>query len=123
MNTKFAVIAIVDDDDAVRRALHRLLSSYSFESVSFASGEAFLADISRVAPHCVLLDQHMPGMTGLEILLRMKAEDKKVPTIIITGYDQPGLRKKCLEAGAADYLLKPVSAKSVLTAIRLATVA
>ena len=62
----------------------------------------------RVAtPSCVLMDQHMPNLNGLEVLRRMRSEGRHVPVIIVTGFDQPGLREKCLEAGASHYLVKP----------------
>lgn len=120
MQTCSIVVAIVDDDDAVRRALRRLVVSLSYHPIGFASGEEFLADLHEVAPACVLMDQHMPGLNGLDVLRRMRSEGRRVPVIIVTGFDQPGLRQKCLDAGASDYLVKPLEASAVATAIQAA---
>ena len=117
------VIAIVDDDEAVRRSLRRLLLSLSYQPLAFASGEEFLAELGKAKPDCVAMDQHMPSLNGLDVLERMRSEGRGVPVIIVTGFDQPGLRQKCLEAGAADYLVKPLQASAVFTAIRAAMAA
>jgi CheY-like chemotaxis protein len=69
------------------------------------------------------MDQHMPSLYGLDVLIHMRAEGVRVPVIIITGFDQPGLREKCLAAGAAAYLVKPVEESVVSAAIRVATAA
>ena len=71
-------------------------------------------------PSCVLMDQHMPSLNGLDVLRRMRSEGRRVPVIIVTGFDQPGLRQKCLDAGASDYLVKPLEASAVSTAIGVA---
>jgi FixJ family two-component response regulator len=114
------VVAVVDDDEAVRRALRRLIISLSFHPIGFASGEEFLASLGAAAPSCVLMDQHMPSLNGLDVLRRMRSEGRRVPVIIVTGFDQPGLRQKCLDAGASDYLVKPLEASAVSTAIGVA---
>jgi FixJ family two-component response regulator len=114
------LVAIVDDDAAVRRALRRLVVSLSYHPIGFASGEEFLASLSGVTPACVLMDQHMPSLNGSDVLLRMRSEGRRVPVIIVTGFDQPGLRLKCLDAGASDYLVKPLEASTVSTAIQAA---
>jgi FixJ family two-component response regulator len=117
------VVAIVDDDDVVRRALRRLVVSLSYHPIGFASGEEFLASLSEAAPSCVLMDQHMPSLNGLDVLRRMRTDGRRVPIIIVTGFDQPGLRQKCLDAGASDYLVKPLEASAVSTAIQAAVAA
>jgi FixJ family two-component response regulator len=117
------VVAIVDDDDAVRRALRRLVLSLSYRPIGFATGEDFLASLLEATPNCVLMDQHMPDLNGLDVLRRLRSEGRRVPVIMITGFDQPGLRQKCLDAGAADYLVKPLEASAVSAAIQLAIAA
>ena len=111
------VVAIVDDDEAVRRALSRLLQSLSFEPVAFASGEDFLVALPRIMACCALVDLHMPRMNGVGVILHMKAQMTNVPVVIITGNDQPEMRQKCLEAGAVDYRLKPLDCAAVLDAV------
>jgi FixJ family two-component response regulator len=120
MEASSIVVAIVDDDAAVRRALRRLIISLSYRPIGFASGEDFLASLRDATPNCVLMDQHMPSLNGLDVLRRMRTEEQRVPVIIVTGFDQPGLRQKCLEAGASDYLVKPLEAATVSTAIQVA---
>ena len=122
MESSPLVIAIVDDDAAVRRSLRRLFLSQSYHPLAFASGEEFLAGLSKAMPDCVVMDQHMPSLNGLDVLERMRSEGRGVPVIIVTGFDQPGLREKCFAAGAADYLVKPLQASAVSTAIRAAMV-
>jgi FixJ family two-component response regulator len=123
MQASTNVVAIVDDDDAVRRALRRLVLSLSYRPIGFASGEDFLASLFETTPSCVLMDQHMPNLNGLDVLRRMRSEGRRVPVIIVTGFDQPGLRQECLSAGASDYLIKPLEASAVSAAIQLAIAA
>ncbi len=112
-----SVVAIVDDDDAVRRALRRLLLSLGCRPAPFESGETFLAGLQLEPPDCAVIDQHMPGMRGLDVLLRMRAHSMKTPAILITGHDEAGLRERCLAAGASDYLVKPIGRDAIAEAI------
>jgi FixJ family two-component response regulator len=104
------VIAIVDDDGSVRRALRRLVLSMSYQPVDFPSGEAFLESVRDDAPQCVILDLHMPGLSGLDVLHRLRAASANIPAVIITANTQPELRADCLAAGAAAFLQKPLNA-------------
>ena len=122
MAASLPVVAIVDDDEAIRRSLSRLLKSFSYDPRAFASGGDFIANLGSANPQCVLLDQHMPGMTGLAVLRRLKEGGSKVPVVVITGHDELGLAQKCLDAGASDYLVKPVEALTLIAAIRQATI-
>jgi FixJ family two-component response regulator len=121
MERSECVVAIVDDDAAVRRALARLVRSLSYESAAYASGEEFLASLAEGIPFCVVLDQHMPGLTGLDVLIKMRAQGANSPVIIVTGLDQPGMSEKCLNAGASAYLTKPVDRAAISVAIETAT--
>ncbi|MGE0649268.1 MAG: response regulator transcription factor [Alphaproteobacteria bacterium] len=114
------IIAIVDDDESVRRALRRLVHSLSYKSVEFASGEELLESFNGVEPLCVLMDLHLPGMKGLDVVVRMRSAGRAVPVIIITGFDQPGMYEKCLGAGAVGYLIKPLERSVVASAIETA---
>lgn len=117
------VVAIVDDDASIRRALGRLLRALNFQSREYGSGDDFLANLDHDRPACILLDLHMPQHDGLQVLLRMKSTGEGLPVVIITGFDQPGMREKCLQAGAAGYLLKPLDGHSVDVAIHQAITA
>lgn len=111
------LVAIVDDDAAVRRALRRLLISLDYEPALFASGEAFLADAPARPPACALIDLHMPGLDGIEVLGRLASAGIAAPAIIITGHDQVGQQDRCLASGARDYLVKPLERAALARAI------
>lgn len=115
------MVAIVDDDAGVLRALSRLVRSLGYEPVAFRSGEALLAGVDAESPAIAILDQHLPGQTGLETLSKLAQSTPPIPAAIITGLDEPGLRARCLAAGAVAYILKPVSQVDIDAAIRLAT--
>ena len=113
-------VAIVDDEEPIRKALKRLLRAANLEAEDFASGPAFLDSLSSRRPDCVILDLHMPGMTGLHVLQRMKQSGMQLPTIVITAYDEPETRSHCLAAGAAAYLRKPLEDRLLLDAVAAA---
>lgn len=121
MSRTVPVVAIVDDEDSVRRALERLLRSTGIDPKVFSSGEEFLKSLARHAPDCVVLDLHMPGVTGFDVQARMKASGCKVPVIVMTGHDSAESRERVQGLGAAAYLRKPVGAKVLLEAIQRAT--
>jgi len=114
------LVAVVDDDESVRRALVRLLRSAGFEAVAFPSARAFLADFEALAIDCIVLDLQMPDMTGVDLqrYLRMVHPDLALPTVMITAHDEPGTRERCLAAGVAAYLRKPVESTILLAEIR-----
>jgi FixJ family two-component response regulator len=72
-------------------------------------------------PACVLLDVHMPGLNGLQVLEAMRSRDLSIPTIVITADPQPEMQKRCMEAGAAAYLHKPMESDLVSSVIQRAT--
>lgn len=79
-----ALIDIIDDDDAVRNSMHALLESYGYAVREHNSAEAFLA-LTETAADCLLVDQHMPGMTGLELLKQLRERGDQTPAFLITG--------------------------------------
>jgi FixJ family two-component response regulator len=115
------VIAIVDDDAGVRRALRRLLISLDYQPIVFASGEASLDSLGAERPRCVLMDLHLPGLKGIDVLERLRTGRVSLPVIVITGLDQPGMRERCLTAGAASYLTKPLDRSALGSAIERVT--
>lgn len=117
MHSTTPVIAIVDDDGSVRRALRRLVQLMSYEPADYASGEEFLQSVRESAPKCVILDLHMPGLSGLDVLNRLRLADEDVPAIIVTANSQPELRAECLAAGAAAFLQKPLDSDVLLAAL------
>lgn len=107
----------MDDDESVRRALRRLVRSLRYGPVVFASGEEFLASLPARRPDCVLMDLHLPGLNGIETLARLRDRDRALPVIVMTGFDQAGTRERCLAAGAAAYITKPVDGAALTAAI------
>ena len=121
MSNTHKVIAIVDDDDGVRRALRRMILSLAHAPVTFASGEEFLDGLAGASPDCAILDLHLPALRGIDVLERLRAEGSMLPVIIVTGLDQPGMRERCLDAGAAAYLTKPLGSAAISAEIEAAT--
>ena len=118
MGANKLLIAVVDDDAAIRKALRRLLSSADMNVATFDSGQSFLDSLANQSPDCLILDLHMPGITGLELLQGLSRIDVAVPTIVITAYDERAM--ECLAAGAQVYLRKPVDDQVLLSAIESA---
>ncbi len=113
-------VAIVDDDSAVRRALSRLLGASTIPSQSFASAREFLDALGSDVPKCLILDLQMPEMTGLELQRELRRLGTRIPTIVITAHNENGLRERCLAAGAAAYLVKPLDGTELLASINSA---
>lgn len=114
------LIRIVDDEAIVREALSFLLACKGWQSISYASAEAFLADARPGVPGCLLLDIRMPGMSGLELQQRMKAASLDIPVIFVTGHADVETAVMTLKAGALDFLQKPVDGEKLDEAIRSA---
>jgi FixJ family two-component response regulator len=117
MNKTRLLIAVVDDEEAVRIALRRLLRSASMNAETFSSGAEFLESIKEHQPDCVVLDLHMPQVNGFAVQARLAAAGSRVPVVIITGHDSAESRERALAGGAAAYLRKPVDDQALLEAI------
>jgi FixJ family two-component response regulator len=111
------LVAVVDDDTEVRVALMRLLSSAGFATETFESGAEFVQSIGARAPGCVVLDLHMPGLSGFEVQQQLVEHHPEVPVVIITGHDTAEARRRALSLGARAYLSKPVDGEALLLAI------
>jgi FixJ family two-component response regulator len=114
------IIAVVDDEESVRRALGRLLRVAGHEVRSYAAGAEFLRSLSSGRPDCVILDVHMPGLTGFDVLARLQADDVRLPTIVVTGFDEPEAEPRAVRLGAGKFLRKPVREDELLAAVDLA---
>jgi len=110
-------IAIIDDDESVRKALGRLLRAEDLDADTFSSAEEFLSSLASARPDCIILDVQMPGMNGLALLRRLAEEDPPLPAVVITGHEEPHARTQCLSAGATAYLRKPLDVEALLSAI------
>jgi FixJ family two-component response regulator len=114
-------VAVVDDDESVRKALQRLLRASDLDADTFASAEDFLASLPQATlPDCLVLDLQMPGTDGLDLQRQLVRTGSPVPTVVITGHDEPGMEARCLAAGASAYLRKPLQAGTLLAAIEAA---
>jgi FixJ family two-component response regulator len=113
-------VAVVDDDLSVRKALQRLLRASDLDADIFASADDFLASLPHATPDCLVLDLQMPGTSGLDLQRQLVRAGPRVPTVVITGHDEPGMEARCLAAGASAYLRKPLEAGTLLAAIEAA---
>ena len=111
------LLAVVDDDADVRVALTRLVSSAGFAVETFASGAEFLHSIEDHEPDCVVLDLHMPEMSGFDVQGALASGHAAVPVVVITGHDTPESRARAVQLGARAYLCKPVDDEALLAAI------
>jgi FixJ family two-component response regulator len=114
------VIAIVDDEVSMLRALDRLLRSAAFTAVTYTSAEEFLRSGLQQRPGCLVLDVQMPGMTGLDLMAHLSASGVTLPVIILTGREDEQLRRRTMQAGVIAYLHKPFEDDALLQAIQLA---
>jgi FixJ family two-component response regulator len=113
-------VAIVDDEEGIRKALGRLLRAAGLEPHGYANGQEFLTAAVERRPDCVVLDLHMPGMSGLQVLRKLKATGLLLPIVVITAHDEPETREQCLGTGARAYLRKPLEDRLLLNAISAA---
>lgn len=111
------LIAVVDDDASFLRSVGRLLDSAGYGVRMFGSGREFLDALAEVEPLCAVLDVHMPGMTGLELLEQLAAIGSPFPAILVTAHDTPQTRERARNSGSAGFLLKPFDKQSLLAAI------
>ena len=123
MSKSRPLVAVVDDEASIRKALRRLLNASDLDCVLYASGREFLDSLRERVPDCVVLDLHMPGLTGLDVARELQGGVAKVPAIIITAHDDPENRTQCLSAGVSDYLRKPLESTVLLQAVEKAMAA
>lgn len=120
MATSQLVIAIVDDDDAIRQSIANLLSAHGFQTASFPSAQDFLRLDWRDDYLCLLVDVNMPEMSGLELQSRLAQRGKSAPIIIMTSNVDANTRGQALAGGALAFLEKPIDAEKLLAAISAA---
>jgi FixJ family two-component response regulator len=118
MNDRPPLIAIVDDEASIGRALVRLLRSANYQAQAFSSAAHFLCSLPEQQPDCVVLDLQMPVMTGIEVQQHLVKLENRVPVIVMTAYDEPGTRERCLALGATRYLRKPIEGETLIASIR-----
>jgi FixJ family two-component response regulator len=109
-------VVVVDDDESVRRALARLLCAAGLKVEALGSAEELLCP-GRPMPDCLILDVHLPGLSGLELHERLNAAGPAPPVVFITAYDDEDARRQALAAGAVAFLRKPFEEGELLAAV------
>lgn len=114
-----SAVSIVEDDESLRLALVGLIRSAGYEARGFASAEEYLAlQDGRCA--CVITDLHMPGISGIEMMLKLREMGYAVPAIIITARGEPTIQARAFAVGALCVLRKPFEAEALLDCLRRA---
>jgi FixJ family two-component response regulator len=115
-----ATVFVVDDDEAVRKAVSRLLRSAGIAATVFASPGEFLAQYDPARPGCLLLDMAMPDFDGLQVQTALNEKGCILPIIFLTGQGDVSKSVQAMKQGAFDFLSKPVKDKDLLAAVRAA---
>ncbi|WP_300712626.1 response regulator [Limnohabitans sp.] len=110
-------IYLIDDDPSICRSLSFTLSSSNYSVQTFDNPRAFLKDSLPISPAVILLDMRMPQMTGTELQIILRKNGRETPIIFISGESQPTEIIEAMKLGAIDFLLKPFSMESLMTAI------
>jgi two-component system, LuxR family, response regulator FixJ len=114
------VIAVVDDEEAIRDALSDLLLVIGYSCQTFDRAEAFLAAHTPNRFDCLITDIRMPGMSGLDLLQHLEAAGSTIPVIVVTSMTDPVTRSRALASGAHAYLTKPVTDDVLLQSLKSA---
>ena len=113
------IVFVVDDDISVREALEALIRLEGWQAETFGSAEGFLSRPRVVVPSCLVLDVSLPDLNGLDLQKRL-ADRSDMPIIFITGYGDVPMTVQAMKAGAVEFLMKPFSDETLLSAIRQA---
>jgi FixJ family two-component response regulator len=114
------LIAIVDDDKSVQNALQDLIESEGLPTLCFGSAEKFLDSEARYQAACLIADVRMPGMSGLELQAKLKAERCRIPMIFITAHGDAKMRIQAMRDGAVEFLTKPFDNAVLLETVHAA---
>jgi two-component system response regulator FixJ len=114
------LVHVIDDDEAIRDSLAFMLKAAKVEVETYESASAFLEALPKIKPGCVVTDVRMPGMSGIELLRRLRQLKIDVPVIVITGHGDVSLAVEAMKCGAVDFLEKPFDDDALLAAVRAA---
>jgi CheY-like chemotaxis protein len=114
------LIAIIDDEACVRGGLSNLIESRGHRAETFASAEDYLACEAKENAACLILDVHLPGMSGPDLQGRLIAEGRCPPTVFVTGRFEEQVQRRVIEAGALGYLTKPCDEQALFDCIESA---
>jgi two-component system response regulator FixJ len=113
-------VFIIDDDEAVRDSLKLVLEAHSMDVREFASVSEFLLAVEPRVQGCLILDLHLPVISGLDFLKHFRHGFERVAVVMLTGRSDPGTRTQAINAGVTEFLEKPISDDQLLAAIRRA---
>lgn len=122
MKKRNILVAVIDDSYSVRDALKMVLENQQWEAMIYSSGDAFLADFKGHRPDCIVLDSHLPGMTGTEIAQFITSGDDPIPTVVLTAYPNSLQTNEIKNMGIDRVLLKPVSENVLIEHIQAAII-
>jgi FixJ family two-component response regulator len=118
MPAKTGAIVVVDDDDGLRLAFERVLNAAGFRAQTFASAESLLESDAADWATCLVLDVHLPGLSGFELRRELvRSGSPQPPVIFITGHDEPAAREQAEALGASAYLPKPFAGRALVDAV------
>ena len=120
MPSETGTVHVIDDDDALRESLAFLLSTARIAVATYPSAAAFLEAIPAAELSCVITDVRMPGMSGIDLLKRLREMKIDVPVIVITGHGDVPLAVEAMKVGAIDFLEKPFDDEVLLASVRAA---
>lgn len=115
-----SVVAVLDDELQMRKALRRLLATHGFRVEDYETGSNFLATLPSHPADCLVLDLHMPEVSGFDVLAAFAAQHVTMPVVVITGHEEPDTAERVFALGASAYLPKPVDESVLLSAIHSA---
>src|SRR5215475_3466923 len=115
-----AIVHVIDDDEAARHSLAFLLASAKIDVKTYESAAAFLNSMADVKSGCIITDVRMPGMSGIDLLRKLKELGVTIPVIVVTGHGDVPLAVEAMKIGAADFLEKPFDDDAILAAVRSA---
>lgn len=108
------VVYIIDDDEAIREALMMLIESTGWQAMAFDSAAGFLGACPQAENCCLILDLQMPGMSGADLLERLRVEGRDIPVIVITAFPENSMARRAQTAGARTILTKPFNDSQLL---------
>ncbi|HEY7229375.1 MAG TPA: response regulator FixJ [Pseudolabrys sp.] len=117
------IVHVVDDDEAMRDSMAFLLRAENFQVQTYAAATDFLKALPQIKTGCVVTDVRMPGMSGLELLQRLRELKVSLPVIVVSGHGDVPLAVEAMKTGALDFIEKPFSDEVFLRAVRMAVTA
>jgi two-component system response regulator FixJ len=120
MPSEVAVVHVVDDDEAMRQSMAFLLRTANLEARTYESALTFLEALPQIKIGCIVTDIRMPGMTGIELMKRLRELNVTMPVVVITGHGDVPMAVEAMKGGALDFLEKPFDDEVLLAAVRSA---